>query len=96
MMEQEAAVVRPEKSFRIGAVRASVWRNVRQGKEGKTFETRTVTLDRTYRDSSGSYRTTNRFSANEIPKAILLLQRSYEFVVMGGEPGDDGEGEDKT
>lgn len=82
-MEQEMDVVRPEKSFRVGAVRASVWKNTRQGKEGKTYEVRTVTLDRTYRDGEGNYKTTNRFAANEIPKAILLLQRAYEYLLIG-------------
>lgn len=85
-MDQETGAVRPEKSFRIGAVCASVWKNLRQGKEGKTYEVRNVTLDRTYRDQEGNYKRTNRFAANEIPKAILLLQRAYEYLVMA--PGE--------
>jgi hypothetical protein len=90
-MDQETNTVRPEKSFRIGAVRASVWKNVRQNKDGKTFETRTVTLDRSYKDPQGNYKSTNRFSAAEIPKAILLLQRSYEYLVTA--PEEDAETE---
>jgi len=89
-MEQETGTVRPEKSYRIGAVRASVWKNTRQGKDGKTYEVRAVTIDRTYRDPEGGYRTTNRFSANEIPKAVLLLQRAYEYLVLEA-PGPSGE-----
>ena len=90
-MDQDTNTVRPEKSFRIGAVRASVWKNIRQGKEGKTYEMRTVTLDRSYKDKDGNYKSTNRFAANEIPKAILLLQRSYEYLVLA--PAEEAEGE---
>ncbi len=90
-MSQDGSTVKPEKSFRIGAVRASVWKNVRQNKEGKTFESRSVTLDRTYKDKEGNYKSTHRFAAAEIPKAILLLQRSYEYLVMA--PEESGEGE---
>jgi hypothetical protein len=88
-MGEETSATRPEKSFRVGAVRASVWKNVRHGKDGKTFEMRAVTLDRTYKDSDGNYKTTNRFAANEIPKAILLLERAYEYLVMGAEEEPD-------
>lgn len=90
-MDQEAGVVRPEKSFRIGAVRTSVWKNTRQSKEGKTFETRSVSLDRSYRNSEGNYKTTHSFSANEIPKAILLLQRAYEYLVIGAAEAENSE-----
>ncbi len=84
-MDQETSVVRPEKSFRIGAVRASVWKNIRESKDGKSYEMRTVTLDRSYKDKDGNYKSNSRFSANEIPRAILLLQRAYEYLVLGGE-----------
>ena len=88
-MEQEASVVRPEKSFRIGAVRASVWKNIRESKDGKTYEARSVTIDRTYKDREGNYKSNNRFTAPEIPKAILLLQRAYEYLVLGPEEPEE-------
>ena len=94
-MDQEQGTVRPEKSFRIGAVRASVWRNARKSKEGKTYEVRSVSLDRSYRDSAGNYKSSNSFAANEIPKAILLLQRAYEYMVMEP-PEERGEGDPVT
>ena len=88
-MDEETSVVRPEKSFRIGAVRASVWKNTRENKDGKTFETRTVSLDRSYKDQAGNYKSTNSFNPNEIPKAILLLQRAYEYLVLGPEEAEE-------
>jgi hypothetical protein len=88
-MDHDVSTLKPEKSFRIGAVRASIWKNIRQNKDGKTFETRTVTLDRSYKDKEGNYKSTHRFTANEVPKAILLLQRSYEYLIVA--PEEEGE-----
>jgi len=47
---------KPEKHFRLGAVRASVWKGTRKGPNGREFETRSVAIDRAYRDASGEWK----------------------------------------
>ena len=72
----------PTKSFKAGGVRASVFDNQRQTHDGRTFTVRDVVIDRTYKDNEGNWKTTNRFSGIDIAKAILVLQKAFEYVSM--------------
>jgi len=78
---------KPEKHFRFGPVRASIWRDTRQTADGKQFETASVSLDRAYKDSRGSWQNTHSLRENDIPKAILALNKAFEFIT---EKEDDG------
>ena len=90
-MRQENESVKPEKNFKIGAVRVAVWKNVHTTREGKSFEIKKVVLDRTYKDSNGEFKNTNSIDLNDIPKAILALTRAYEYLAtkQGEEASDD-------
>ena len=84
---------KPEKTFKAGAVRASVFVNTIQ-RDGKTVAIRKVVLEVRYRDKSGEWKGTNSLSLNEVPKAITALQQAYEYLLEQGtsgsiEPGDD-------
>ncbi len=68
----------PVKKFSAGAVQVAVWQN--EGKEGKQFNT--VSLDRIYKDKNDKWKSSNSLHVNELPKAILALQKAYEFLVM--------------
>jgi len=71
---------RPEVSFKVGAVRASIFRNkVKRG--GKTISIGKVVLEVRYRDKNGQWKSTHSLSANEVPKAILALQKAYEYLM---------------
>ena len=71
---------KPEKVFKLGAVRASVFRNVLQ-KDGQQIALRKVVLEVRYRDKSGTWRGTNSLSVNDLPKAIAALQQAYEYIL---------------
>jgi len=75
----------PEKKFRAGAISASVWLNKAQKPNGELSEYRTVSLERSYTDNEGKWQTTNSFRTNDMPKAIVVLQKSYEHVVLKGQ-----------
>ena len=64
----------PEKKFKAGAITAAIWKNQIQIK-GNTVETRSVQLQRAYQDKDGNWQNTNSLQANDLPKAILLLQK---------------------
>ncbi len=72
---------RPEKRFSFGGCSASVFVNQAKRADGSTFVVRKVVLQRTYVDSQGRYQTTNSFGVNDVPKAVLALQRAFEHCL---------------
>ena len=71
---------RPEVSFKVGAVRAAIFRND-MIRGGQTISIGKVVLEVRYRDKSGEWKSTHSMSANEVPKAILALQKAYEYLM---------------
>ncbi|MCY3682326.1 MAG: hypothetical protein OXH16_13070 [Gemmatimonadetes bacterium] len=86
----------PEITFRHGLCSASIYENEYTRGEEK-FTVRTVTFQRSYLDKDGNWQTTNSLKVNDIPKAILVLQKSYEFLTsnsmadVGADAEFDGE-----
>jgi hypothetical protein len=78
---------KPEKVFKMGAVRASVFVNdiVR---DGKPVALRKVVIEVRYRDKAGQWQGTNSLSINDLPKAITALQQAYEYL-LSGQPHED-------
>ena len=68
---------KPEKQFKFGGVRVTIWKDVRKGSDGKSFETRSVTLDRAYKDASGEWKNSHSLRENDVPKAIAALQKAF-------------------
>ena len=71
----------PEKKFRAGAIAATIWKNDVE-KEGKTFEFKTVSLERNYKDKNDEWQTTSTLRINDIPKAVLVLNKAYEYLTL--------------
>ena len=70
---------KPEKVFKIGAVRASIFRNTIE-RQGKQVPLPKVILEVRYLDKSGQWKGTNSLSLNEVPKAVLALQKAFEYL----------------
>ena len=69
---------KPIKKFRAGNVEVAVWEN--KSKEGdKKFQS--FTVQKFYKDGE-EFKNTNSLFANELPKAILALQKAYESEVL--------------
>ena len=77
---------KPETVFKIGAVRASVFKNIIQ-KDGQTLELPKVVIEVRYKDKAGQWQGTNSLSINDIPKAILALQKAFEHLTERKDPG---------
>ena len=77
---------KPETVFKVGAVRASVFRNVIQ-KNGQTFPLPKVVIEVRYKDKTGQWNGTNSLSLNELPKAVLALQKAFEYLMEHKDPG---------
>ena len=72
---------KPEIVFKIGAVRASVFRNIIE-KAGKTIPLPKVVIEVRYKDKTGKWNGTNSLSVNDLPKAILALQKAFEYLMQ--------------
>jgi len=72
---------KPEKEFKAGAVRATIWRNDHLSSDGKVFNSRKVVIERIYRDANQNFKTTGSLAVNDIPKAIVVLEKAYEFLI---------------
>ena len=77
---------KPETVFKIGAVRASVFQNTIQ-KDGQSIKLPKVVIEVRYKDKSGQWQGTNSLSINDIPKAILALQKAFEHLTQRKDPG---------
>ena len=77
---------KPEISFKVGAVRATVFRNL-VANNGKMVPLPKVVIEVRYKDKMGQWKGTNSLSLNDIPKAILALQKAFEYLTQHKEPG---------
>lgn len=81
-METENTGNQPEKRFSTGVISATVWKNQGKSKKGEPVEYRTITLQRRYQDKENNWQSTNSLRVNDLPKASLVLQKAYEFIVL--------------
>ena len=81
---------KPEITFKMGAVRASIFRNIIES-NGQKIPLPKVVLEVRYKDKHGEWKGTNSLSLNELPKAILALQKAYEYLLANrdGVAGDE-------
>ena len=81
-------MTKPEKTFKMGAVRASVFLNTFQ-RNGQTLPIRKVVLEVRYKDKEGQWQSTNSLSLNDLPKAVAALNQAYEYLLSEGTPYSD-------
>jgi len=73
----------PEKKFSTGAISATVWKNNGTSKkDGSPVEFNTISLQRRYTDKDGVWKSTNSMRINDLPKAALVLNKAYEYLVI--------------
>ena len=78
----------PEKKFRASPMTATIWSNEVVSQDGRLSVFRTINLERTYKDKEGKWQKTNSLRVNDLPKAILVLNKAYEFISIK-EEGDE-------
>jgi len=67
----------PEKKFRAGPISATVWRNLTE--KGSYAS---VQLSRSYKDASNAWKSTGSLRINDLPKAVVILNKAYEYLVL--------------
>ncbi len=73
---------KPEKKFRAGPVTATIWQNEATRQDGSKAVFYTVSLERSYKNKEGEWASSNTFRVNDIPKAVLVLNKAYEYVTL--------------
>lgn len=74
--------MKPEKKFSTGAISATIWKNEGKSRTGENVEYKTVNIQRSYQDKDGKWQTTSSMRVNDLPKAILVLNKAYEYLVL--------------
>jgi hypothetical protein len=79
----------PLKSFRSGALQVAIWDNEGLSADGAPQTYKSVTFERRYKDKSGEWKSTNNLRTNDLPKAILILQKAYEYLILTGDDTEE-------
>ena len=74
----------PESKFNAGSIQVAVWDN--ESKEGNKFQS--ISIQKRYKVGE-EWKTTNSLNVNEIPKAILALQKAYEKSMISEQDAKD-------
>ncbi|MBI4531877.1 MAG: hypothetical protein HY709_10220 [Candidatus Latescibacteria bacterium] len=69
----------PEKVFRSGSCFASVFAN-EIVKDSTVRQIRTVAFAKRSLDKDGNWQSTTSLSVNDLPKAVLVLQKAFEYL----------------
>ena len=76
----------PEIHFRAGPISLTVWNN-----PSEKGSYNTVQISRSYKDGNQNWKHANSLRANDIPKAVLLLNKAYEYLVLKKASSSQGE-----
>lgn len=71
----------PVVKIRAGTVSAALWKNEITAKNGGKATILKATVQRRYKDKSGTWQSSTSFSRNEIPLAIYCLQKAFEKII---------------
>ena len=70
----------PIGKFKAGQVSSAIWENEVQMPRG-IVKILKATIQRRYKDKSGTWKSSTSFSRNEIPLAIHCLQKAFEKII---------------
>ena len=83
-------MAQPDIVFKHGACHAAVFsKEVTRG--DRTFQARSVSFQKRYLDKNGEWQTSSYLDVNDLPKAILVLQKSFDYLTAGGQREEGGE-----
>ena len=78
---------KPAKVFSAGLVSASIFMNERKVKgEDKTIPS--ISFQKRYQEE-GKWKSTGNLNLADLPRAVLVLTKAYEYLASRHEPDDD-------
>ncbi len=80
----------PLKKISAGSVSCALWENevMMNGRKASNLK---ATVERRYKDSSGTWKSANSFSRNEIPLVIYCLEKAFAVMIEERNVGENGE-----
>ena len=75
------AAKKPVAKIRAGTVGCALWEN-EINVDGQTKTVLKASVDRRYKDSNGTWKSSGSFSRNEIPLAIFCLARAFDRIIQ--------------
>lgn len=81
----------PEMKFKAGAVSATIWSNEGKDADGKVANYKTISFERSYIDKDGNWKTTNSLRVGDLPKAVLVLNKAYEHLMLKENINEEGD-----
>lgn len=72
----------PVKKVRAGAISVSIFENTGKGRNGEARTFSSVVLQKRYKDKNGNWQTSGSLNVNDLPKAAMLLNKAYEYLVV--------------
>lgn len=72
----------PEKKFSTGVISATIWNNEATLKNGQPANFKTISLQRRYKDKDDKWQSTSQLRLNDLPKAALVINKAYEYLVL--------------
>ena len=86
-------MARPEKKFKVGACEAAIFENEIR-RNGGSARVKKVNIQKRYRASDDTWKSTYSLDVNDVPKMVLALTKAYEYLTMGGEVAGNGDNEE--
>ena len=83
---------RPEKSIKAGCIEAAIFENdIVKG--GKKLSIKKVSFQKRYKSAEGEWKSTNSLDVSELPKAIFVLCKAYEYLCSNNSDDSNGDSE---
>lgn len=70
----------PVRKFRAGTIACALWRNEAVF-GGRNVPMLKATVERRYRDSDGTWKSSGSFSRNDIPLVVYCLQQAFDAMI---------------
>ena len=79
---------KPIAKFKAGGVSAAVWAH-QATVNGRPTTMLKASVERRYRDASGTWKSSTSMSVNEISRAVYCLQKAFEYIIERGNTDGD-------
>lgn len=83
-------MAQPDIVFKHGRCSAAVFsKEISRGE--KTFQAKSVSFQKRYLDKNGEWQTSSYLDVNDLPKAVLVLQKAFDYLTSGGHREEENE-----
>jgi len=72
---------KPKEKISASAVSCALWENELTTRDGRQIVVLKASIERRYRDASGTWKSSNSFGRNEVAQAIYCLTRAYAAMM---------------